>query len=101
MTALRLAQACGRFNVDEMLDEMTAQQFEEWLLFDAAEGLGDSKLMHLISLGFSLLLKSWGNEVEWWQLLGIDEPEERAMTGTEIRQVLMRAGGRQWQRSET
>lgn len=36
---MRLALAVGRLDVDRMLDELTVDQWEEWLAYDRVEGI--------------------------------------------------------------
>lgn len=37
--AMRLALACGQYDVDSMLDDMTPQQMDEWLAYYYADPL--------------------------------------------------------------
>ena len=38
--AFRLALACGRWDVDALLDEMTPRQWAQWQTFDRLEPIG-------------------------------------------------------------
>lgn len=57
------------------MDEMTPAEFDELLAFEALEGFGMQQLQHTLALGLSIIARSLGAEVSWWQLIpGMDDP---------------------------
>lgn len=41
---------CGRKDVDQMLSEMTPGEFEEWMIRDEIEPIGNKKLLAVLAL---------------------------------------------------
>jgi len=64
---------CGRFDVDQMLDEMTPQQFTEWQAKDLIEPIGHRGTHEILSLFASMVGAALGNKnltpqsFMWWR----------------------------------
>lgn len=64
---MRLAEACGVFDVDALLLAMTPDQFDEWCAKDAIEPIGQAGVTALLAT-IGAIIASWstseGNEVK-------------------------------------
>jgi len=72
---MRLAIACGRHDVDAMLESMTAQQFNEWIAYYQLEPYGHEAVKDVIATAASAICHALGAKVTPWMILGRDEPQ--------------------------
>lgn len=98
MLAMRLAEACGRVDVDEMLSEITPTQWAEWVARDRIEPIGTfaacsilAKLGELIAACMQCEAKQ-GDFMPW---LKVQEPVEDVREARVLlREAIMKAAGR-------
>lgn len=57
--AINLALQVGRIDVDQMLTEIRADQFDELMAFNELEPIGDRRLIEVLKLGFTALCHAW------------------------------------------
>lgn len=90
--AMRLAAASGQYDVDSMLDQMTSQQFEEWVAYYMVEQWGNEGIKQTIANAASIICHMLGAKITPQQIMGIEDttdeisPNEAAkMFGAMIR----------------
>lgn len=75
---MRLSLACGRHDWRAVWDELTPEEWDEWVAFDELDGIANQKLEHIMAIGFSIISRQLGSELEWWQFIPHQEkPSER------------------------
>lgn len=73
MTALRLAEACGEWDVDAMLESMTPEQWREWQAKDLIEPIGHRGTHDILALFAAMVASCLGcqgiteQSFAWWR----------------------------------
>ena len=93
MTACRLALAQKWLDVDDMLDNLSVTQWQEWLDFDQVEGIGNRRICETIALAATAICLCLGarniNETFFMPWIPKREPdaEELVMKGRAAAQM--------------
>ena len=58
---MRLALECGRADWEQLADELTPEQFDEWRAFDLVEGLPSTRISYAIAMGFAAVMTTFGS----------------------------------------
>jgi hypothetical protein len=60
----RIAEMCGRHDVDAMADEMTPEQMDEWIAYDQVNPIGLEKVCWVLANGLAhianTIYRAWG-----------------------------------------
>jgi hypothetical protein len=67
-------------DVDRMLDEVSAEQFDEWLAFDRIEPDPLDRIREILKLGFSVLAAGHGARISPAEFDPVKPPEPAAVT---------------------
>ena len=59
---MRLAEVCGRHDVDAMLDEMTPGQFDEWRAKDIIDPIGHRGTQEILAMIGAMLAGAFGSK---------------------------------------
>lgn len=73
---MRLAVACGRHDVDGMLEDMSPQELDEWLAYYTVEPFGAEHLAGVVANAASAVCHALGAKVTPWMILGKEESQQ-------------------------
>ncbi len=100
MAALRLAEACGQWDVDAMLSKMSHEQWNEWLAKDLIEPIGSGPVTDLLAKIGRMIAAFMGTDLQESDLLPWKKPrkqQQQALRGKQaaafVNQQLRLAAG--------
>lgn len=73
---MRLAIACGRPDVDAMLESITSQEFDEWVAYYRLEPFGYQAMIDVVANAAAAVCHALGSKVMPWMITGAEEPQE-------------------------
>jgi len=90
---MRLALACGRLDWRALIDELTVEQFDEWLAFNSLEPIGGERMTWTLANGFAAICgaftRSTSDTVEPWQFVpGAVEPRQQPTSPGAVKSML-------------